>query len=233
MKVIQLTLLLTFTALFVDAQKDKVILSINGDDIYKSEFEYVFKKNNNDDNITEQDLDEYMELFVNYKLKVKEAEEIGMDTINSFVKELNGYRNQLAAPYLIDKSVNEELIHESYERMKTEIRASHILIKLEKNALPQDTLAAYQEALNVRSQIVGGQVLKKLQDYYHQTHRLKLMMETWDTLLFFKWFTHSKQLLIIQKLIVFLCQLELGLDIILLKLLIVVQQEVRLKWLIF
>lgn len=161
MKNLQFILLFLLTALIADAQKDKVILTIDNEPIYKSEFEYVFKKNNDDDFISKQDLDEYMELFINYKLKVKEAEEMGMDTASAFVKELNGYRNQLAAPYLIDKEVNEELIKEAYERMKTELRASHILIKVDADAIPQDTLAAYNEALNVRNQIVGGASFEK------------------------------------------------------------------------
>ena len=155
-KNVQFFLLFILTSIIVNAQKDKVIITIDEDPVFKSEFEYVFKKNNDDDTITRQELDEYMELFINYKLKVKEAEGLGMDTAKSFVKELNGYRNQLAAPYLIDTKVNDELILEAYERMKIEIRASHILIKVADDALPEDTLAAYQEALNVRTQIIGG-----------------------------------------------------------------------------
>ena len=155
-KNVQFFLLFILTSIIVNAQKDKVIITIYEDPVFKSEFEYVFKKNNDDDTITRQELDEYMELFINYKLKVKEAEGLGMDTAKSFVKELNGYRNQLAAPYLIDTKVNDELILEAYERMKIEIRASHILIKVADDALPEDTLAAYQEALNVRTQIIGG-----------------------------------------------------------------------------
>jgi len=161
MRNIQFVLLFVLTALIAEAQKDKVILTIDQKPVYKSEFEYVFKKNNDDEHISKQDLDEYMELFINYKLKVKEAEELGMDTVSSFVKELNGYRNQLAAPYLIDKQVNEELIAEAYERMKVELRASHILLKVDEDATPEDTLAAYQEALNIRNQIVGGANFEK------------------------------------------------------------------------
>lgn len=161
MKNVQFFLLFILTSLIVNGQKDKVIITINEDPVFKSEFEYVFKKNNDDDTITRLELDEYMELFINYKLKVKEAEDLGMDTVESFVRELNGYRNQLAAPYLIDTKVNEELILEAYERMKIEIRASHILIKVADDALPEDTLAAYQEALNVRTQLVGGSEFEK------------------------------------------------------------------------
>ncbi|RLD26557.1 MAG: peptidylprolyl isomerase, partial [Bacteroidetes bacterium] len=161
MKNVQFFLLFVLTSLLVNAQKDKTIITINEEPVFKSEFEYVFKKNNEDDTITRQELDEYMELFINYKLKVQEAEDLGMDTVQSFVKELNGYRNQLAAPYLIDTKVNDELIVEAYDRMKFEIRASHILIKVADDALPEDTLAAYQEALNVRNQINGGSNFEK------------------------------------------------------------------------
>jgi peptidyl-prolyl cis-trans isomerase SurA len=161
MKKIQFVLIFVLTVLFAGAQKEKAILTIDDNPVSKSDFEYVFKKNNEDENITKQDLDEYMELFINYKLKVKEAEELGMDTAASFVKELNGYRNQLAAPYLIDKQVKEELIIEAYDRMKIELGASHILIKVDFDALPEDSLAAYQEALNIRNQILEGANFEK------------------------------------------------------------------------
>ena len=161
MKQLQILLVFFLAALSVTAQKDKVILTIAGEPVYKSEFEYIFKKNNDDTLITREDLDEYMELFINYKLKVREAEDLGMDTTKAFRRELNSYRNQLAAPYLTDKEVTEELIKEAYERMKEEVRASHILIRVDEDADPEDTLAAYQEIMNIRNQIENGSDFEK------------------------------------------------------------------------
>lgn len=156
MNKIKVLMVLLWLGSGVAAQKDKVILTIADRPVYKSEFEYVFRKNNTDTFITRADLDDYMTLFINYKLKVKEAEALGMDTAAGFIKELNGYRNQLAAPYLVDQEVNEELIKEGYARMSEEIRASHILFKVESTASPEDTLSVFNEAIKVRQQLIDG-----------------------------------------------------------------------------
>ncbi|MEX1187837.1 MAG: hypothetical protein WED33_01165, partial [Bacteroidia bacterium] len=121
------------------------LLSVGGDPVSKEEFEAIYRKNNTKETDTSKEaLEEYLQLFINFKLKVKAAKDAGKDTVNSFVNELKGYRRQLAQPYLTDKQVNEQLIEEAYNRMKTDIRASHILISLEADALPKDTLAAYK-----------------------------------------------------------------------------------------
>src|SRR6185369_16062772 len=87
-------------------KNDPVILNIAGENIPKSEFERVFKKNNTKDSAYDKKaVEDYLELYINYKLKVKEALELGMDTVKSFQDELGGYRKQLAQPYLVDKQV--------------------------------------------------------------------------------------------------------------------------------
>ena len=142
---------------FAQEKKDPVILTIAGENVPKSEFERVFKKNNNKDSTFDKKaVDDYLQLYINYKLKVKEALELGMDTVRAFIDELGGYRKQLAQPYLVDKQVGENLLREAYNRMKTDVRASHILIKCDPNALPKDTTDAYNKALKVRSEIVKG-----------------------------------------------------------------------------
>lgn len=143
---------------FCGYAQDESIMTIAGESVSKSEFEYVFKKNNTDDKITNEELDEYMELFINYKLKVKEAEELGMDTADSFVKELEGYQDQLAAPYLTNSKVDQELLDQAYSRLKTEVRASHILIKSAEGASPEDTLKAYEMISNLREKIMADEV---------------------------------------------------------------------------
>ncbi|HLV53779.1 MAG TPA: hypothetical protein VKY29_07155, partial [Cryomorphaceae bacterium] len=107
-----------------------IVMEIDGVPVTKTEFEAIYKKNNRDTVITTADLDEYAELFANFKLKVWEAESLGMDTAAGFMRELLGYREQLARPYLVDKSVTDSLVREAYDRLHTEVRASHILIKL-------------------------------------------------------------------------------------------------------
>src|SRR4051812_25567314 len=108
------------------AGSDPVLMTIDGKPVTKSEFESVFFKNNPTRTISDpKAVEEYVDLFINFKLKVKEAEEMGLDTVKTFITELGGYRRQLSGPYLTDKNVNEKLVNEAYERMKTEIHASH------------------------------------------------------------------------------------------------------------
>jgi len=133
------------------------ILTIDGNSISKQEFEDIYKKNNKELTPTKGDLDDYMELFINYKLKVMEAEKMKMDTIVSFKKELEGYRNQLAAPYLIDKDKTGALVKEAYERMQTEVRASHILIGFKPRAAKDDTLKEYNQVMAIRKSILSGE----------------------------------------------------------------------------
>jgi len=135
---------------------DPQLLEIGGESIMKSEFERVFRKNNRDSISTEASIKEYLDLYVNYKLKVKEAETLKLDTSEAFVNELSGYRKQLAQPYLTDKEVNDNLIKEAYERLKKDVRASHILLKLDANALPKDTVLVNNRILKIREAIMKG-----------------------------------------------------------------------------
>ena len=96
--------------------------------------------------ITKEYLDEYVELFINYKLKVLQAKEMGLDREESFVSELEMYRKQLAKPYLQAKEFKEDLVNEAYERMRYDVSASHILFKLDENSTPSDTLLKYNIA---------------------------------------------------------------------------------------
>jgi len=133
----------------------RILMQIADEEVTVADFLYVYKKNNPvEGEIDANDLQEYLDLYVNFRLKVKEAKELGMDTTATFMKELSGYRKQLAQPYFIDESVNEHLLQEAYERMQFDIRASHILIKAPENAAPEDTLTAYNSATWVISRFL-------------------------------------------------------------------------------
>lgn len=140
-------------------EKDPVLLTVGGKNVTRSEFEAIYHKNNTNNKIAgdKKSIDEYLELFINFKLKVREAEAQGLDTTTAFKNELEGYRRQLAQPYLVDNEVNDQLLKEAYERMKTDVRASHILIKVDPNALPKDTLAAYNKAIATRDRVLKGE----------------------------------------------------------------------------
>lgn len=133
-----------------------IILTVEDEQVTREDFESIFRKNNRDSVITKDALDDYMELFINFKLKVREAKELGLDTASSFKKELAGYRKQLARPYLIDTELLDELIQEAYQRKQEEIRASHILIKVGPNDPPSDTLRAYERIMRLRERIMNG-----------------------------------------------------------------------------
>ena len=135
-------------------QQDEVLMTVNGNPVYKSEFEQIYWKNKKETIATKDDLNEYIELFKNFKLKVTAAEAKGLDTLKKFIKELNGYKVQLEKPYLTDTTINEELIREAYERTINEIKASHILIKINSED-PKDTLAAYKQIISIRNKIVN------------------------------------------------------------------------------
>ncbi len=139
---------------YAQNQDDPVLLTIDNDPVTKSEFEAIFRKNNRDSLITKADLDEYVELFINFKLKVKEAEELGMDTIPQFTRELKGYRDQLAKPYLADKSMTDSLVKQAYDRLQYEIRASHILITLPPDPTPEDTLKAFSKITQLKKDLL-------------------------------------------------------------------------------
>ncbi|KAF0199636.1 MAG: peptidyl-prolyl cis-trans isomerase SurA [Bacteroidetes bacterium] len=157
-----LVLLFVFTV--ASAQEtDPVILKVAGENISKSEFLNVYQKNNvNGEVIDRKSLEEYMELYINFRLKVKEAEQLGLDTMRSFIDELAGYRKQLAQPYLIDEGMNKSLLQEAYNRKTEDIRASHILIKVDRNAPAADTLAAYKRIMLIRKRIMKGEDFGKL-----------------------------------------------------------------------
>ncbi len=149
--------------LHVEAQdKYTAVLTVDGEPTSLEEFENIFRKNNRDSAITAQALDEYMELFINFKLKVKEAKEAGLDTVKKFKTELEGYRAQLARPYLTDADKLNDLVKEAYENYKQEVRAAHILIKVDANASPTDTAKAYAKIVAIRERITKGEEFNSL-----------------------------------------------------------------------
>ena len=139
------------------AQKDPAVLDINGKPVSKSEFLQIYLKNNPSPQYDKQSLDDYVSLFTKFKLKVTEAEALGYDTIPKLKRELEGYRKTLSTPYLVDHEKNDALVKEAYERMKSEIRASHILIKVAENASPADTLKAYNKIMALKKRIEAGE----------------------------------------------------------------------------
>jgi len=133
------------------------VVTVAGEAVSADDFAHIFKKNNRDSIVTPEALDEYMELFIDFKLKVQAAEDLGMDTAASFVSELAGYRTQLARPYLVDNALLDALVQEAYDRTLEEVRASHLLVRLSAEATPLDTAAAWNKALALKERIASGE----------------------------------------------------------------------------
>jgi len=164
-----LTFIISLSVTTSIAQNNTTLITIDGEDISTEEFLRIYQKNNiNDKTIDQQSINEYLDLFINFKLKVKEAEALGYDTIPKLNKELAGYREQLAKPYLIDEEVNKKLMQEAYKRMQYDIRASHILIKVGESDSPEDTLRAYQKIQNIRKKFLQGASFAELAVKYSE-----------------------------------------------------------------
>ena len=161
MKIKQLLFGLLLSANFVSNAQDskkEVLFSIDGKPYYTDEFSRVYKKNIDlvkDE--SQKDLNQYLELFVGYKLKINKANKLGLQNNPKYQTELKSYRNQLSKNYLTDTKVTKELIEEAYNRSQKEIKASHILIMVDENAAPADTLKAYNQTVDLRKRAVAGE----------------------------------------------------------------------------
>ncbi|MEQ8909280.1 MAG: peptidylprolyl isomerase [Vicingaceae bacterium] len=161
--ILGLMLVSNFQAL---AQEKQVFIDFGDEEITKADFKRVYLKNNSGDMVTKSSVEEYLDLYLNFKLKVKEAEARGLDTVSSFVNELKGYRKQLAQPYLSADGVMEDLKKEAYQRLQEEVRASHILIAAQNEDSPEDTLKAYKKALKVKEMLEKGENFEKVAKQY-------------------------------------------------------------------
>ena len=136
----------------------KTLITLGDKEVTVKEFMDTYEKNNvNTEVIDKKNVDEYLKLYIDFKLKVAEAEDLKMDTAASFIKELNNYRQQLAKPYFSNDDITDELVKEAYERMQYDINAAHILIKCDVNAVPADTMAAYKKAMSIRERALKGE----------------------------------------------------------------------------
>jgi peptidyl-prolyl cis-trans isomerase SurA len=160
---VSLCILGTSFSLKSQVKNEDVLLTIGNQNITVGDFMTIYKKNNpKGNNLDKTNLNDYLELFINFKLKVREAEDLGLDTLTSFRTELNGYRDQLAKPYFTDEATLDRLIQEAYDREQYDIRASHIFLRLRPDALPADTLAVYEKIVKVRERLMNGESFEKL-----------------------------------------------------------------------
>lgn len=148
----------TSNPLHAQVKNSDILLTIGSKPITVGEFMAVYQKNDmkKGDPIDTKKLEDYLTLYINFKLKVHEAEELGLDTVFSFLTELNGYRDQLAKPYFIDQPTIDRLVREAYNRSQFDLRARHIFVKLASDASPKDTMEAWKKIEALRQRVLKG-----------------------------------------------------------------------------
>jgi peptidyl-prolyl cis-trans isomerase SurA len=145
------------------------LMYINNKPVSVEEFEKMYTKNLDLVQDPEQkDIDNYRQLFINYKLELEDAYQKKYDTLPKLKGELKRYRNDLAKKYLSDEDIIEQLVKEAYQRMQEDVRVAHILIQVSQDASPQDTLKAYQKIMKIYNKAVKGEDFGKLAMRYSQ-----------------------------------------------------------------
>jgi len=163
-----------FVTILFGQEKEDVLFTIDGENVYNSEFIRVYQKNKEIVlDKEEKEFDDYLDLFIDFKLKLKEAKDLKLDTVKNYQTELSKYREQLIEPYLQNPEATERLAKEAYQRTLNEVNVSHILIQLQPNALPKDTIAAYHKIITARDKIIGGVPFEKAAIEYSEDPSVK------------------------------------------------------------
>jgi len=142
--------ILFFNGVF--SQNDEVLFTVNNTEVTTNEFSRVYNKNIDlVQDEKQKDVDEYLKLYVNYKLKLEEAYVLELNKDKKYINELESYRRQLSKKYLTDTKINDKLLEEAYERTINEVDVNHILVRVDDNASPEDSLKAYNQVLEYRN----------------------------------------------------------------------------------
>lgn len=151
-------------SLNIQAQtQDPVLFTVEENPVNLSEFKYIYSKTNGEKaDFSKASLQEYLDLYVRFKLKVQKAREMKLDTIPTLINELEGYRKQLANSYLVDKQVTEMLVKEAYERMQKDVLVSHIMVAVKPNTPAKDTLSAYNKIQQAYKMLESGKTFKSV-----------------------------------------------------------------------
>jgi peptidyl-prolyl cis-trans isomerase SurA len=169
MRKIVLLLSISLSISVFSQDEDKTLMTIDGEKISVSEFKRVYEKNL--DLIVSQDakdITKNLELFISFKLKVREAYEMQLDTLPSYKKEIETYKDELSLPYLQDTTFIDQLVKDAYFRTKYEVNAKHILIRTSRFDSPKDTLETYTKILKLRERIINGEEFEDIANEYSQ-----------------------------------------------------------------
>jgi peptidyl-prolyl cis-trans isomerase SurA len=146
-------LLLFAVPVYGQVKDSEVLFTVGGDTVTAGEFRRMYLKNIDQTEGQKQSPEEYLQLYINFKLKVHEARVLGYDTVKDYRQELARYRKQLAEPYVVDPALMDSLVHEGYEHLKKEVSVSHILVRLGEN---EDTTEAWNKIMEIRRKIEAG-----------------------------------------------------------------------------
>jgi len=152
--------ILSLPGSFAQKPDEKILMTVAGRGVEAGEFIRMYNKSL--DPAYKTDLDDYLEQFIAFKLKVADAIDKDYDTTATFKEELKGYRNQLAQSYLTDPDIKEKLLRKAYQRSLSEVNASHILVNCTPDAMPEDTLKAYKKAIDIRERIIKGESFEQV-----------------------------------------------------------------------
>lgn len=145
------------TSFIQTSSQDSQLLTIGDAPVDKDELIYLISKGSSKESsssgMSREEFEENLTLFVNYKLKVKEAETLGLDKSEEFNREFASFQENLKAPFLIKNSLEEGELRKAYSRMQEVIRASHILFQFPPNASRDDSLIVLKMALKVKGEI--------------------------------------------------------------------------------
>lgn len=141
--------------------KETPLIKIGDQTVSAEEFEFIYNKNNKaaQNPISKP---EYLDLFINYKLKVAEAKALKLDTAAQYLSDCQDFYGELAQPFLMDTVSQQEAKDVIVKRMAEEIDASHILVRLDENPTTADTLAAYQRIDSARTKVLNGEKFMKV-----------------------------------------------------------------------
>lgn len=150
------TLLLVLSCSIAYGQSDPILMKINGNKITKSDFEYAYKKANNEAS-EDQSVDQFLESFINYKLKVEEAKSLEMNKDEIFLKEYSRYLEQSQSPYITDSISPEIVARKIYDRLGQNVQMSQLFVAFPtEDILPKDTLKTYNKIVSIRESAIKG-----------------------------------------------------------------------------
>lgn len=150
------TLLLVLSCSIAYGQSDPILMKINGNKITKSDFEYAYKKANNEAS-EDQSVDQFLESFINYKLKVEEAKSLELNKDEIFLKEYSRYLEQSQSPYITDSISPEIVARKIYDRLGQNVQMSQLFVAFPtEDILPKDTLKTYNKIVSIRESAIKG-----------------------------------------------------------------------------